>query len=60
MMAFGVFCVWFPVWMIWPHALVSRALTLLFAIVFFVAGITIKWFAPSVDRLVTRAGRQLR
>ena len=57
---FAVFCAWLPVWMIWPHALVSRALTLLFAITFFVVGLTIKWFAPSVDRLVEKAGWQLR
>jgi hypothetical protein len=57
---FAIFCVWFPVWMMWPAALVSRALALLFGLVFFVVGITIKWFTPAVDRLVTRAGWQLR
>jgi hypothetical protein len=33
---------------------------LLFGLVFFVVGITIKWFTAAVDRLVTRAGWQLR
>src|SRR5260370_2743777 len=39
---FAVFLAWFPIWIIWPNALVSRILTLVFAISFFVVGLTFK------------------
>src|SRR5215469_1400696 len=41
---FAVFIVWFPVWIRWPHALISRVLTGLFGIAFAVVGLTIKRF----------------
>jgi hypothetical protein len=57
---FAVFCAWFPVWIVWPHALISRALLLVFCVVFFVVGMTLRWFSPFVDRLMKKAGWQLR
>lgn len=57
---FGVFAVWFPVWVLWPSALVSKALTLLFGVTFFVVGITLKWFSALVDTIVKRKGWTLR
>ena len=56
MITFAVFCIWFPVWMTWPHAFVSRALMLLFLVSFFVSCMVIKWFSFLVDRLVKRLG----
>lgn len=55
-----VFVVWFPVWMTWPHGSISRFLTLLFAITFFAAGITLKWFSGVVDYYIRRKGWPLR
>jgi len=57
---FLVFCVWFPVWMTWPQVFISRLLLLFFGIDFFVTGMTLRWFTPSMDRLVQRRGWQLR
>jgi hypothetical protein len=57
---FAVFIVWFPVWTMWPHSLVSRSLTLFFGIIFFLAGITFKWFSGLADWLVKLSGRPLR
>src|SRR5215469_12640456 len=57
---FLIFLVWFPVWMTWPHALISRFLTLLFGVSFVIVSLTFKWFAPLVDAYVTRKGWPLR
>lgn len=57
---FFVFIIWFPVWMIWPHALVSRLLTLLFGLSFAIVGLTFKWFSPLVDAYIERKGWPLR
>jgi hypothetical protein len=56
----GVFVVWFPTWMIWPRALISRILSGMFAVTFFVVGITYKWLWRPVDSYITRKGWQLR
>jgi hypothetical protein len=56
----AVFVVWFPVWITWPQALVSRLLTGLFGITFAVVGLTFKWFSPLVDSYITRKGWPLR
>jgi hypothetical protein len=56
----GVFIIWFPVWMIQPHALVSRVLTGLFAITFVVIGMAYKWFRRLIDGYVERKGWRLR
>jgi hypothetical protein len=56
----AVFMVWFPVWMIWPHALISRVLTRLFGITFFVVAIAIKRFSSMVDGHIRRRGWPLR
>jgi|SRR5215472_19161648 len=57
---FLVFVIWFPVWITWPHALISRFLTLLFGILFAIVGLTFKWFAPLVDAFFKRKGWPLR
>lgn len=57
---FLIFVVWFPVWIAWPHALVSRLLTALFGVSFAVVGLTFKWFAPLVDAYFHRKGWPLR
>jgi O-antigen/teichoic acid export membrane protein len=57
---FGVFVIWFLVWMTWPDALISRLLLGLFAVTFFVVGMTIKWLTPLVDAYVKRSGWHLR
>jgi hypothetical protein len=56
----AVFVVWFPVWMTWPHALVSRLLTGLFGITFVAVGLTFKWLSPFVDSYVKGKGWTLR
>lgn len=50
------FVVWFPIWITWPQALVSRFLTGLFGITFAVVGLTFKWFSPLVDSYITAEG----
>ena len=57
---FGVFVVWFPIWMMWPNALLSRILLVLFGLTFFVVGMTIKWLTPLVDAYFQRKGWPLR
>jgi hypothetical protein len=57
---FLVFILWFPVWMTWPHAPISRFLTLLFGVSFAAVGITFKWFAPLVDAYFKHKGWPLR
>jgi len=57
---FAVFIVWFPVWMRWPHALISRVLTGLFGITFLGVALTFKWFSRIVDGYIQRRGWPLR
>ena len=57
---FAVFVIWFPVWMIWPDALVSRVLLVLFGVTFFVVTITLRWFSRLVDWFIERKGWPLR
>ena len=57
---FAVFVIWFPVWMTWPNALISRLLLGLFGVAFFVVAMTIKWLTPLVDSYVKRRGWPLR
>jgi hypothetical protein len=57
---FAVFVIWFPVWMTWPNALISRLLLGLFGVTFFVVAMTIKWLTPLVDSYVKRRGWPLR
>jgi hypothetical protein len=56
----AVFIVWFPVWMTWPDALISRLLLGVFTITFGVVGLTFKWLSPLVDGYITRKGWPLR
>jgi hypothetical protein len=56
---FAVFVIWFPVWMTWPHALISRFLALLFGITFFVFGVASR-FTELVDGYIKRRGWPLR
>lgn len=57
---FLVFIIWFPIWMTWPHALISRVLTLLFGVSFAVIGLTFRWLARLVDAFIKRKGWPLR
>src|ERR1700733_4703579 len=43
---FGVFAVWFPIWILWPRLMVLHLLTLVFAITFGVVGLALKKFSP--------------
>src|ERR1700676_1795713 len=52
----AVFLLWFPVWMLWPHSLVGRVLTLLFGVTFFLVGMTRKWFSGFGAGSVNRRG----
>ncbi len=55
-----IFIVWFPVWMTWPDALISRVLLALFGLSFAITGITLKWLTPLVDAYIQRKGWPLR
>jgi O-antigen/teichoic acid export membrane protein len=57
---FAVFLVWFPVWITWPHALISHLLTLLFGVAFFLVCMTFRWFSGTVDAYIARKGWPLR
>ena len=57
---FGVFLIWFALWVCMPHSATTWAATLAFGFTFFAVGITIKWFTPLVDRLIKRRGWPLR
>src|ERR1700682_1266797 len=52
---FAVFLIWFPVWMIWPHASVSRFLGLPFGIVFASFALASR-FPSLIDSYVERKG----
>ena len=56
----AVFVVWFPVWMTWPDAMISRVLTLLFGIAFGLMALSLKWFSPLIDWYIKRKGWPLR
>lgn len=56
----AVFIVWFPVWLLWPQALVARLLLGLFGATFGALALTLKWFSPLVDAYVRRRGWPLR
>ena len=57
---FAVFAVWFPAWMTWPHALISRLLAGLFGFTFGVVGLTFRWFSGVVDWYFMRRGWPLQ
>jgi hypothetical protein len=57
---FAVFAIWFPVWISWPEALISRFLLGLFGATFLAVGIMLRWLAPLVDHFVKRRGWPLR
>src|SRR5271157_2410496 len=56
----AAFLAWFPIWIIWPDAPVSRILGLVFAVTFFIGGLSLKKFSPLVDLFVKRKGWPLR
>ncbi|HXN65718.1 MAG TPA: hypothetical protein VN862_10315 [Candidatus Acidoferrales bacterium] len=56
----AIFIIWFPVWMTWPHPLISRLLTSLFAIAFVTVGLALKWLSGFVDMCIKRKGWPLR
>lgn len=57
---FAVFLIWFPIWILWPKALISRILTVLFGLTFFVVGMTLKWLSWVVDWFYDKKGWDLR
>jgi hypothetical protein len=57
---FAAFVVWFPVWLTWPHAPISRVLTAVFSVTFFVVSMALKWLSGSIDRYWLRRGWPLR
>jgi len=60
LLLFTVFAVWFPVWMSWPQSVIAKILTIMFGMLFFIVGMTVRWFRPSVDRYVQKKGWPLR
>jgi hypothetical protein len=60
LLLFAEFVIWFPLWITWPNALISRLLLGLFGVTFFVVGMTFKWLTPLVDSYVKRRGWPLR
>jgi len=54
------FAIWFPVWMIWPSALISRLLTLLFGLTFVLALVAFRVFPGFIDAYVQRKGWPLK
>jgi O-antigen/teichoic acid export membrane protein len=56
----AILIVWFPMWITWPNALVSRFLLVLFGISFCTFSLTYKWLSPLVDAYFKRKGWQLR
>src|ERR1700693_121716 len=56
---FAVFVIWFPAWMAWANALVSRLLLGLFAVALGVVGLTSR-FTWLVDGYFKRKGWPLR
>jgi hypothetical protein len=56
---FAVFVIWFPAWMIWPNALISRVLALLFGITFVVFGLASR-FSSLIDGYIKRKRKSRR
>jgi hypothetical protein len=56
----AVFVIWFPMSQLWPNALISRILLVLFSLTFFVVLFTLRWLAPLVDAFIKRRGWHLR
>jgi hypothetical protein len=57
---FAVFVVWFPVWLTWPHAPISRVLTAVFSVTFFVVSMALKWLSGLMARYWLRKGWPVR
>jgi|SRR5579862_39933 len=57
---FAIFGVWFPIWIVWPNALVSRVLLALFCITFLFVGLVFRWLSPIIDAFVEKRGWPLR
>src|SRR5438105_2462247 len=51
-----IFCGWFPIWLIWPHAFISRALLLLLGLATLVVGVTAR-FHRFVDYTIEESHR---
>ena len=62
LVVFVAFLVWFPVWLLWPHALMARILTALFGVAFFVVFMALRWrlLSDLIDSFVQRRGWPLR
>jgi hypothetical protein len=46
--------------MSWPQSVIAKILTIMFGMLFFIVGMTVRWFRPSVDRYVQKKGWPLR
>jgi hypothetical protein len=44
----------------WPQSVIAKLLTIIFGALFFIVGMTLRRFRPSVDRYVQRKGWPLR
>ena len=60
LLVFAIFVIWFPIWFLWPDALISRILGLLFVVIFFAVGLALRWLVGLVDWFVKRKGWALR
>ena len=52
--------VWLPIFIVWPHSLIARALTVCWISVFISVTFTLKWLSGVVDQWIERKGWQLR
>lgn len=54
--------VWLPVFLMWPHAVITRVLTVFWGTIFFSVTLTLRfeWLSGAVDQWITRRGWQLR
>ncbi len=52
--------VWLPVFFLWPHTLIAKALTSLWGLTFVGTCLILKWLAGFVDLFYERRGWPLR
>ena len=57
---FAIFLLWFPIWMAWPDALVSKTLLVIWAICWGIGLLVLKWFSGLIDLWIRRKGWPLR
>lgn len=52
--------VWLPVFLMWPHAPITRVLTVFWGILFGSVTLTLKWLSGAADQWFERRGWRLR